>query len=254
MKMSTRINQEKEFHDQRFVGDHARSLVKKYYSINKLHKSYHQDLISSICKNKKLLEIGCGIGKNSILWTKYGADVVGIDISSQGIASAKKMAAAKKLDAEFFEMNAEVLNFNDDSFDIVSGSSVLHHLDIEKACSEVSRVLKKEGHAIFSEPLGHNFIINLYRRFSPEIRTEDEHPLLMSDMKKIKKQFGKVESKFFHIFTILAIPFRRCRFFNPLLNMLNLLDRTLMCIFPFIKRYSWLVVMDCRNLKQLEEK
>jgi ubiquinone/menaquinone biosynthesis C-methylase UbiE len=250
--MSNRINKEKEFHDQRSGSSNVRLAINKYYSISKIHRSYYQGLISSFCKNKKLLEIGCGTGKNSILWTKYGADVVGIDISSQRISNAKEMARERRLRAEFFEMNVEEMDFKDDSFDIVVGSSILHHLDIEKACHEVSRVLKQGGHAIFSEPLGHNLIVNLYRKFTPNMRTEDEHPLLMSELKKIREQFGKVDIRFFHIFTLLAIPLRRFRFFNHLLNVLHLIDRSLMYILPFIRRFSWLIVLDCQNLKQLK--
>lgn len=38
----------------------------------------------------------------------------------------------------------------------------------------------------FSEPLGHNPIINWYRNRTPEMRTEDEHPLLIKDIEFAK--------------------------------------------------------------------
>ena len=41
--------------------------------------------------------------------------------------------------------NAYAMSFTDDSFDAVIGSSVLHHLDIEKALSEIYRVLRPGG-------------------------------------------------------------------------------------------------------------
>ena len=42
------------------------------------------------------------------------------------------------------------------SFDLVCRSGILHHLDIGRAMSEVGRVLRPNGHAVFIEPLGHN--------------------------------------------------------------------------------------------------
>jgi hypothetical protein len=38
------------------------------------------------------------------------------------------------------------------------------------------------GWALFSEPLGHNPLVNWYRNRTPEQRTEDEHPLLLSSI------------------------------------------------------------------------
>jgi SAM-dependent methyltransferase len=48
--------------------------------------------------------------------------------------------------------NAYDLSFEADSFDSIVGSSVLHHLEIEKAVSEMYRVLKPGGSFYFTEP------------------------------------------------------------------------------------------------------
>jgi ubiquinone/menaquinone biosynthesis C-methylase UbiE len=52
----------------------------------------------------------------------------------------------------FKEENAYNLTFPPASYDTVVGSSVLHHLDIEKSLSEIFRVLKPGGSMIFTEP------------------------------------------------------------------------------------------------------
>ena len=77
----------------------------------------------------------------------------------------------------FRVMDAEQLEFADDSFNLVCGSGVLHHLDLNRAYAEVARVLEPTGIGVFEEPLGHNPAINAYRRRTPEMRTVDEHPL-----------------------------------------------------------------------------
>jgi len=43
-------------------------------------------------------------------------------------------------------------NFDDETFDVIVGSSVLHHLDIDKALKEIYRLLKKGGSLKFTEP------------------------------------------------------------------------------------------------------
>ena len=51
-------------------------------------------------------------------------------------------------------MDAEHTNFPDNSFDVVTGSAILHHLNIENCYQELHRILKKDGHAVFKEPMG----------------------------------------------------------------------------------------------------
>lgn len=48
--------------------------------------------------------------------------------------------------------NAYRMTFPDNHFDYIIGSSVLHHLDIPKALSEMFRVLKPGGRIAFTEP------------------------------------------------------------------------------------------------------
>src|SRR3546814_18316951 len=75
-------------------------------------------------------------------------------------------------------MNAEAMTFPDDSFDLVFGSGIIHHLDIDRASGEIARVLRPGGRAVFIEPLGLNPAIALYRRFPPRALTPHDPPLL----------------------------------------------------------------------------
>jgi ubiquinone/menaquinone biosynthesis C-methylase UbiE len=64
-------------------------------------------------------------------------------------------------------MNAEATTFPDNSFDLICGSSILHHLNLDKACAEIRRILRPDGGAVFIEPLGHNPLINMFRKLTP---------------------------------------------------------------------------------------
>ena len=143
----------------------------------------------------------------------------------------------------FTVMNAEELKFENDFFDKIIGSSILHHLDLGKAIPEVSRVLKNSGKAVFIEPLGHNIMINLYRKLTPNFRTIDEHPFLMKDFNILKQNFKKVEIHYFHLTTLFAVPFRKTLWFKSILRLFQSIDRFLFNFLPFLRKQAWQVVI-----------
>ncbi len=77
-------------------------------------------------------------------------EIVGIDINEQAIANARDKMDQD--DVQFLVMNAEELDFEDESFDTVSISASLHHLsNIQQVLEEMKRVLKIGGHFIVIE-------------------------------------------------------------------------------------------------------
>ncbi|UCE43793.1 MAG: methyltransferase domain-containing protein [Candidatus Bathyarchaeota archaeon] len=75
---------------------------------------------------------------------------VGIDLSKKGLDSAEKRFRGQPV--KLMEMNAESLDFSDDSFDTVCMAYSLHHLErISKVLAEMHRVLKPGGSLIIQE-------------------------------------------------------------------------------------------------------
>ena len=238
-----RLQRERSFHDKRFEGDDtARTSARKFYSVNTHAMDRYLAIVSRFCRNKNLLEYGCGTGSWSETWSEYGARVTGIDISHQGVKKAEARIAGTKYDADYFVMNAENTGFHNSTFDIAVGTGIIHHLDPVNSCRELCRVLKKNGHAVFVEPLGHNPFINLYRALTPQMRTEDEHPLKIKDIGLLKQYFHKVEVEYFSLFTLAAVPFRNMFFFDKLCRFLRSLDKAAFH-FPLLKRYAWMAVI-----------
>jgi ubiquinone/menaquinone biosynthesis C-methylase UbiE len=97
-----------------------------------------------------VLEIGCGTGYFTSEIAKTGAGITAIDISPDLIEIAKNEVGAENV--SFMLANAYDLEFKNDSFNSIVGSSVLHHLDIKKAVSELFRVLVPNGIICFTEP------------------------------------------------------------------------------------------------------
>ncbi len=251
MKLKEQKIEEKEFHDKlRSLkeGDSNYDFYtsnKKFYSVARRSLSFINEWLRQRCKNKKVLDYCCGNGETSIFLAKNGAKTIGIDISGESIKNAKKKAIYEGVDknTSFFVMDAEKLEFENNFFDTIICSGVLHHLDIKKAYLELARVLKPEGEIICNEPLKYNPLIQLYRRKTPHLRTkwETEHILRKKDMDLAKHYFNKLEIRFFHLATLAAVPFRKSRCFNFVLSTLEAVDSILLKT-PFLKWMAWQVV------------
>jgi SAM-dependent methyltransferase len=242
--MTSRIERERDFHDRAF-GEGTRAPVHKFYEIQHYDKALYEKLLASHAPDASALEYGCGAGSFAYFLARAGTEsVTGIDISPVAIEQAAERADREGVAdrCEFRVMDAERLDFADDSFDLICGTAILHHLDLDAAYGEIARTLRPDGHAVFFEPLGHNPAINAYRRRTPQYRTEDEHPLVMDDLELARSYFGEVDVTYFHLLTLLAVPFRRRRPFDALLRALHAADRGLFRIAP-LRRYAWMAVI-----------
>jgi SAM-dependent methyltransferase len=105
--------------------------------------------LSNAKPRDKVLEIGCGTGLfTRKFYSATKAEITAIDISEDLLSEARKLLP----DATFKVDDAMHLSFQNETFDVVFGSSVLHHLEFEKSLMEIYRVLKPGGRMIFAEP------------------------------------------------------------------------------------------------------
>lgn len=216
-------------------------------------------------KGKKLLDLGCGIGDASIYFALRGAEVTAIDISPAMIKLVKKLARLKRVSKKVGAkvMVAEKLNLPSNSFDFVFGNGVLHHVDPNRALSEVYRVLKPGGKAAFVEPLEHNFLINVYRKIADKVRTPTETPLEYRSLKRLtSEKFRSKTHKEFHLTTLLIFLWyylvdrvnpNKERYWKKIIDdsekikipfsLLNGLDSLLLDNFSFLRKYCWNTVI-----------
>ena len=101
----------------------------------------------------KVLDVATGSGDFIDILMKALKDYdgfVGVDISRKDLESAKKRFGDRPV--KLVEMNAELLEFEDDSFDMVCMAYSLHHLDrVSRVLAEMRRVLKPGGIFIIQE-------------------------------------------------------------------------------------------------------
>ena len=243
--VQTKQDREQAFHDAAF-GASTRAGAWGFYKITGAsRKAFRDRLLAEGLQGRRMLELGSGASAQAFFAAAHGAQVTGIDISPVAVEQGRRRAAEEQLvdRVEFLVMDAESLDFPNGAFDLVCGSGVIHHLDLSRAYGEIARVLQPSGCAIFVEPLGHNPVINAYRRRTPKLRTVDEHPLLMSDLAHAERYFDEVDAQFFHLASLAAIPFRDRPGFSRLLAALERLDRRLLSTAPVIQKHAWMVVM-----------
>jgi SAM-dependent methyltransferase len=250
MAAPARQEREQEFHDRLYAGgDHVRGEAAKFYTAAGGAYDFYEGELRKLAPGRRVLEYGCGPGSYSFFLARHGAEVTGVDISPVAMERARETARSEGVaDRTTFEaMDCENLEFEDGTFDLVCGEGIIHHVNVRKAYGEISRVLKDDGTAVFLEPLGHNPLINLYRQRTPELRTPDEHPLLIGDLEMAEEFFGEVDTRFFNLTSLAAVPLRKFRWFEPLSTRLHAFDRVLFDRVPGARKHAWMAAMVMRG-------
>jgi 2-polyprenyl-3-methyl-5-hydroxy-6-metoxy-1,4-benzoquinol methylase len=206
--------------------------------------------------NQKLLDFGCGAGEFSLLYGKIGYEVSGVDLCPENISIAK--ARARRYDMEdrvqFSTGLAERLDYPDETFDVIVGVDILHHVDVNKAIAECQRVLKKGGVAIFHEPIRvpifdalRDSQIGLW--IAPKTLSYDQH--LTEDERKLTTQ--EIKSVSFIDANPLVQRFRLttrvCRLLKFLMERtaFEKLDQQVFRFLPFLKNYGGIIVLALRK-------
>lgn len=103
------------------------------------------------CRDRDVLDLGCGVGYGSALLADTARHVVGGDVDESTIAYARERYAAPNV--EFQVLDAMALPFADRSFDTVCSFETIEHLpDRERYLREVARVLRDDGTYLVSTP------------------------------------------------------------------------------------------------------
>lgn len=215
-------------------------------------------------ENKKILDLGCGLGEASVYFALQGAKVVAVDIAPRMLFCVKRLAKRYKIvgKIKMIESSAEKLPFKDDSFDLIFGGNVLHHVDIKKTSKEIKRVLKKNGKAVFIEPLGYNPVIQFYRKLAKDKRTQMERPFVFADIKSLSQGFRKISHVEQQLFTTLIFVWffvgerlhpSKVRYWKKIIDesdrytkafkILKNIDRVVLKI-PFLKKLCWSTVIE----------
>jgi 2-polyprenyl-3-methyl-5-hydroxy-6-metoxy-1,4-benzoquinol methylase len=259
-----RFDNEEEFHDNWALSEDVANI-----DVMNINESITAPEMRHITKslgditNKKLLDLGCGLGEASVYFAIKGANVTATDISGKMLELTKDLGKRYNVDITTHKSTAEELLLgNKKKFDIIYAGNLFHHIQIDEVMPRLTAILKDDGRLVSWDPIAYNPIINVYRRMAMKVRTVDEHPLKVKDIRNFNNYFGKVELKYFWfstltIFIIMAlVQFRnpnKVRYWKkvveegnkwaPIYKPLAALDRLLLTIFPPFKYLCWNVVV-----------
>ncbi|MBT6821280.1 class I SAM-dependent methyltransferase [archaeon] len=131
----------------------ADEFTKKVESLHNIEQS--KIFLNLIPKNCHILDLGCGSGRDSEIFSQKKYKVTGIDLSSKMINICKK----RNIDVDFRIMNILDLKFEDESFDGIWANASFIHIpknEFFKGLNESLRILKKDGVMYISLKLGNN--------------------------------------------------------------------------------------------------
>ena len=201
------INNEYYTEAERASDSYFNEIEKRRY-----HTHYHlaEFFESLLGQDRRLLEVGCGIGVDSIQLARRGFQVTAVDLTENALVVARQFATRRGVTIDFRLGNAEALDFPSESFDFVYSFGVLHHTpDIERSLAEVYRVLRPGGTAFVM--LYHRYsLVNLVHRMlrlpyeSPRSR-DDQCPVVYtlsrSAVRELFRDFSSVEVRSEYPFT-----------------------------------------------------
>ena len=148
--MNLVINEESKVREQYSKADglSTRISIHDKYSTNKMGLGNWFITIYSIEDGMKVLELGCGSGA---MW-KGHEDVIGrcseivFSDFSAGMLETARTNIGEYPNTRFQVIDIQDIPFEDEYFDMVIDNFMMYHVqDLDKALSEVSRVLKKSG-------------------------------------------------------------------------------------------------------------
>lgn len=118
----------------------------------------HEELLKNLLKvtkvkGKKILEVGAGMGGDSIFLVKQKAHVTAVDFSKEALSEIEKNAQKENVDIEIVNADAKKLPFTDETFDIVFHQGFLEHFKNPlEIILEQKRILKKGGYIVIDVP------------------------------------------------------------------------------------------------------
>jgi len=173
--------------DQRRYFDNSEHRTLKPRS--SLYLSRHTDAMiefGKIGRGDRVLELGCGMGRYTLLLAERGVAVEGLDLSPQLLERLQEYNAGR------YEIPTHGFDIIDapkemyGTFDAVIGFFVLHHVhDVQACLSVASQLVKPGGMVAFLEPNPSNPLYYVQIAFTPEMAWRGERGMLQMTPKQM---------------------------------------------------------------------
>ena len=139
----------------------------------------------------RMLDVACGAGQISIPAARAGARVTGVDIATNLIEQARARAQAEGLDARFDEGDAEMLPYEDASFDLVASLfGAMFAPRPERVAAELVRVCRPDGQIVMGNWTPEGFIGQMFKIIGKHVPPPPlmPSPLLWGDEAAVRER------------------------------------------------------------------
>jgi SAM-dependent methyltransferase len=269
VEATARKQAEETFHDEWAAGINVGTIdVRKMNEACTAPEMRHIRAKLGDLRGARLLDVGCGLGEASVYFALEGAQVTASDISPGMLEVTRRLADANGVKVRTVLSAAEDMGLDlQQPFDIIYTGNTLHHVDIGQTLARLLPYLKATGTFVSWDPVAYNPLINVYRVMAKKVRTEDEHPLHLRDVRAVQSCFVESEVRWcwlstLAIFVIMAVVQLRNpnkeRFWKKVVEEgdrwawlympLEKLDRLLLKIAPFLRPLCWNVIIVGRGV------
>ncbi|NIM95064.1 MAG: methyltransferase domain-containing protein [Anaerolineales bacterium] len=163
---------------QYFEGVHKKTMVP--VESNYLHRHIEQVLrFVELTSKDRVIEVGCGMGRYTMLLAEYGVNVTGLDLSRVLLGRLGEYSAGRfEIPLIAAELEHPPIKLHD-GFDVVMGFFMLHHLhNLSSGLTGVCQLLKPGGRVVFLEPNPFNPLYYLQILLTPGMTWADERGML----------------------------------------------------------------------------
>jgi len=177
------------------------------YCLHLVHLKAYQEA-ALLGNGKRILDLGCNNGYGSAVLGEACSQVVAVDVSPTAIEDAQRRFGSRGIDFRVYD--GQNIPFDNQSFDMVVSFQVIEHLqDTASYLTEITRVLRPSGLALFTTP---NAAIRLDRYMKPwnEFHVREYRADELADLLKVV--FDEVNIRgLFAIEELYRIEFERCQ-------------------------------------------
>jgi SAM-dependent methyltransferase len=219
--------------------------------------AYHRflSLIGDV-RGRDVLDLGCGNGFLSVLLAQQGAKVLAVDTSRQATENARRLAEANGVegDMEVVELDARRLEELGRSFDVVTGTYVLHHIEpFEPFAATLRAVMAPGARGVFYENSARNRLLMFCRtaftgRFGiPKYGDREEAPLAPAEIAVLGQWFDEVVVHYPNFVFLSLAPTYLLRGSRTLADLAIRADEAVYRLVPRLRRYSYHQIIEIRR-------
>lgn len=219
------------------------------FGYNTIIRDFRRLIGNRLSKGFRAIDLGCGTGAfTRRLFQGAEGELFGLDISARAI----QLASQKEKKINYLVGDIENLQFEDDFFDLVVFSGVLHHFPNEEKClAEGYRVLRNGGCMLSYDPNKKNPFMWLYRDpsspfFSSVGKTDNERLLSAQAVSRVMKNVGftSVDTHCIGGVTFKVVESQVGKLFLPIYNFVE----RFVGVLPLAKKYgSFLICYGEKN-------